>query len=181
MKSSKKGDRIKGLKLQGFGRLNFTYYSKLQRPHYSSAAAEVDDLVYFGTLIYCGTPRLLQLQLQGSKVDEGAPKQMPHQTRCHSRQDCLQSTRLLQRLVQYVPKCRSLSPFIWSPKKVSIAWSFDFKQNKTSPRGLKTVKKLALNRLQHSLLQGISSTASFLPIANNVKFLNLQLPANLAV
>ena len=36
-------DRIKGLKLRRFGKLNSTYYGKLWQQHYISAAAAVDE------------------------------------------------------------------------------------------------------------------------------------------
>ena len=38
------GDHIERLKQRHFGKLNSTYYGKLRQPHYSSAAAAVDEL-----------------------------------------------------------------------------------------------------------------------------------------
>ena len=47
--SERIGDRIKGLKLRRFGKLNSTYYSKLRQPHHSSAAATVDKMINLST------------------------------------------------------------------------------------------------------------------------------------
>ena len=47
--------------LQRFGKLNFTYYDKLQQPHYSyrsstpGAGVEKSQVIYSGTLNYSGT------------------------------------------------------------------------------------------------------------------------------
>ena len=43
--------RIKGLKLQRFGKLNFTYHGKLQ---HHSRGATVDERLFF-SLVYCGS------------------------------------------------------------------------------------------------------------------------------